>query len=205
MTAAAKVGVTVIAFATFGCLHMQVGRDRPGHVALAAPPAALVARGTLPAEPVPAPAIVVSAGAMLDWGARCLDGACRREGALGFELGLYFTRVTLAQITTNQRDPDYSWSLWSLGVNVGWTPPETRTFTPAVPQPAMYAEVQGRYGVYGLAAGAAITPGDGRAARNGFQLAELWGPVYLREQVLLDGSFAISLGLALKVPVTISF
>ena len=91
-------------------------------------------------------------------------------------------------------------------MNVGWTPPETRTLKPAVPQPAMYVELQGRYQLFwGLAAGAALTPGDGRAARNGVQLAELFGPLYLRQQVLFDGSFAISAGIAVKLPVTLSF
>ena len=70
----------------------------------------------------------------------------------------------------------------------------------------MYAELQGRYRFfYGLAAGVAVTPGDGRAARNGVQLAELFGPFYLRQQVLFDGSFAISGGVALKLPIMLSF
>jgi hypothetical protein len=70
----------------------------------------------------------------------------------------------------------------------------------------MYVELQGRYQFfYGLAAGVAVTPGDGRAGRNGVQLAELVGPFYLRQQVLFDSSFAISAGVAVKLPVTLSF
>ena len=84
------------ALAMSGCVHRQMGDERPGHVVLEQPPAALAARGTLPAEPMPAPAVVVSAGAMLDWGARC-NASCAGEGTLGFELGVYFTRVRRGQ------------------------------------------------------------------------------------------------------------
>ena len=70
------------ALAMSGCVHKQIGDERPGHVVLAQPPAVLAARGTLPAEPMPAPAVVISAGAMLDWGARC-RAAARARGPWG--------------------------------------------------------------------------------------------------------------------------
>jgi len=193
------------AWAACGCVHRQIGGGQPGHVVLEQPPAVLAARGTLPAKPLPAPAVVVSAGAILDWGERC-SGSCAPEGTLGFELGLYFTRVNRGE-TFQASDPhDIGRVPWELGVNVGWTPPETRTLTLAVPQPTMYVELQGRYHFFfGLAAGVAVTPGDGRAGRNGVQLAEMLGPFYLRQQLLFDSSFALSAGVAVKLPVTLSF
>jgi len=194
------------ALTSSGCLYTaQIGRDRPGHVDLVVPPAVLPARGTLPAEPVGGPAMIVSPGVLADLGTRRANGSTRDEAALSFELGLYFTHATPPAVILAEDGNRYRLGPWQLGVNVGWTPAATRSSTPPVAPPSMFVEVQGRYEFYGLAAGVALTPGDARDARTGFQLAELLGPLYLRQQVLLDGSFEVALGLALKVPLMLAF
>jgi hypothetical protein len=203
-----RAGVLVaVVLGAPACVLPHTGSERPGHVELAEPPAALAARGTLPAAPVPSPAVIISGGAMLDGGTRCVATICRGEGTVGLELGLYFTRVTRAEVVARPEPSDTYVPPWQLGLNVGWTPAEARTSMTPVPPPVMYVEAQGRvdHGLYGLAAGVALTPGDGRDARNGFQIAELLGPLYLRQQLLLDGSYAISGGVAVKVPVLVSF
>jgi hypothetical protein len=194
------------ALTSSGCLYTaQIGRDRPGHVDLVAPPAVLPARGTLPAEPVRGPAMIVSGGVLADVGTRLVDGSTRGEAALAFELGLYFTHATPPAVILADDRNGYRLGPWQLGVNVGWTPAATRSSTPAVAPPSMFVEAQGRYEWCGLAAGVAVTPGDARDARTGFQLAELLGPLYLRQQLLLDGSFVVALGLALKAPIVLAF
>jgi hypothetical protein len=201
----AGAGLVAAVMASSGCLYAQLGRDRPGHVDLQVPPPVLPARGTLPAEPVGGPAVIVSPGVLADVGTRIADGASHGEAALAFELGVYFTRATPAAIIMADETNHRRFGDWQLGVNVGWTPAAARSWTPPVAPPSMFVEVQGRYEFYGLAAGVALTPGDAREARTGFQLAELLGPLYIRQQLLLDGSFAITLGIAVKVPIVLVF
>jgi len=44
-----------------------------------------------------------------------------------------------------------------------------------------------------------------RRATTGVQLTPLWGPLYLRLQLLFDGTAVFEAGLAVKVPVLLSF
>ena len=59
--------------------------------------------------------------------------------------------------------------------------------------------------MWGLAFGVALSPGEWTRARSGFQLTPLCGPFYLRLQSMFDGSLSIDLGVAIKIPILISF
>jgi hypothetical protein len=192
---------------TLGCAHFAVGGERPGAVDLARPPAVPAARGaTLPGRPV-ATALAVSPGVLAGAGWRGVtrDGN-NWEAALGFELGLHRARVKRLETTEDaQHDFGFEPDAW-WGVNLGWTPAATRTEAPGpfLP-PSTYVELQWSSLTHGLAGGVALAPGDLRRERTGLQVVPFSGPLYWRFQLLFDGTFVTELGLALKVPLLISF
>jgi hypothetical protein len=198
-----RAGVLPLALLAGGCLHLRL-RDGAGDVEVGRPPPALAARGaTLPRPPWDR-ALVVSPGVLVGAGARHAEGVVIREHGLGFELGLYATRVKLDEMVFDGKSPDYGFAEDAWGLNLGWTPPETRSSVPRN-QPSTYVEGQWRHELAGLAAGLAFTPEDAGRARTAFQVTPLLGPAYARVQILLDGNFAFEVGLAIKFPVVISW
>jgi len=137
-------------------------------------------------------------------GAREAAGAAQAEAALGFELGLYWTRVTPDDKTLVGDTPWFSRPRSAFGLNLGWTPTELRSGR-SDHQPTTYVELQGRQDLWGLALGVALSPGEWTRARSGVQLTPLCGPFYLRLQSMFDGSLSIELGVAIKIPILISF
>jgi hypothetical protein len=100
--------------------------------------------------------------------------------------------------------PGFSRPRSAVGLNLGWTPAELRSRR-SDHHPTTYVELQGRHDFWGLAFGVALSPGEWSRARSGVQLPPLCGPFYLRLQSAFDGSLAIELGVAIKIPVLISF
>ena len=148
---------------------------------------------------------MLSPGVLAGLGSREFDGRSQNESALGFELGLYWTRLTFAETSLRGEAPSYYRpDQAALGLNLGWTPTQTRSGE-ADHQPTSYAEVQWRTALYGLAAGAAFSPGEWTKARTALQLTPLLGPFYGRVQWLLDGGMALEFGVAIKFPVLFSF
>jgi hypothetical protein len=198
-------GLAVIALLT-GCAHFRL-RDGPGDVDLARPPPAIEARGATLPRPTLDRALAVSPGVLAGAGARQLDSGMTREAGLGFELGIYATHVKLAETVLAREKRDYGFGdhprAW--GINLGWTPSATRSAGHASHQPAAYVEGQWQSELGGVAAGMAFTPGDSRRSRTAVQIAPMWGPAYGRFQVLLDGNIAFEVGLALKIPVILSW
>jgi hypothetical protein len=207
--AASAAALLAFAPGMFSCVHLPIRDAGPGTIDLWQPPAALAAPGaTLPRRP-PATAVAVSPGVLAGAGWRNIRGGGNSGGAsLGFELGLHRARVRRTETGEDgQLDFGGERDAW-WGVNVGWTPSETRTSSTssrAILPPSMYVELQWSRLVYGLAAGAALSPGDLRRERAGLQVVPMSGPLFLRLQLLLDGTFATELGVALKLPVLISF
>ena len=197
-------GMAVIALLA-GCAHFRL-RDGPGDVDLSRPPPAIDARGATLPRPTLDRAPALSPGVLAGAGARQLDSGMTREAGLGFELGVYATHVKLADriLADTKRDYGYGDHPTAWGINLGWTPPATRSGQ-TDHQPAAYVEAQGWYAAGGVAAGVAFTPGDSRRARTALQIAPLLGPFYGRFQVLLDGNIAFEVGLALKIPVILSW
>jgi len=202
---AGVAGLAVIASLT-GCAHVRL-RDGPGDVDLARPPSAIDARGATLPRPTLDRALALSPGVLVGAGARQLDSGMTREAGLGFELGIYATHVQLADrvLINEKRDYGYGDHPTAWGINLGWTPTATRTHGQTDHQPAAYVEAQGWYEGGGVAAGLAFTPGDSRRGRTAIQIAPLLGPFYGRFQVLLDGNIAFEIGLALKIPVILSW
>jgi hypothetical protein len=190
--------------ASIGCAHVQLGGTVPGQVDLWRPPNAPAAPGALLAPPAPEPTLVVSPGVLAGTGVREAAGAGQGEAALGFELGLYWTRVTPNDRAPAGEAPGFTRPRSALGLNLGWTPTALRSGRSAH-QPTTYVELQARGDWWGLALGAALSPAEWTRARTGFQLTPLSGPFYLRLQAMLDGSLSIELGVAIKIPVLISF
>jgi len=197
-------GMAVIALLA-GCAHFRL-RDGPGDVDLSRPPPAIDARGATLPRPTLDRALALSPGVLAGAGARQLDSGMTREAGLGFELGVYATHVKLADriLADTKRDYGYGDPPTAWGINLGWTPSATRSGQ-TDHQPAAYVEAQGWYEAGGVAAGVAFTPGDSRRARTALQIAPLLGPFYGRFQVLLDGNIAFEVGLALKIPVILSW
>ena len=198
-------GLVAIALLS-GCAHFRL-RDGPGEVDLARPPPAIEARGATLPRPTLDRALVLSPGVLAGAGARQVDSGMSRESGLGFELGIYATHVKLAETILGDAGRDYGYGenprAW--GINLGWTPSATRSPDHASHQPTAYVEGQWRSELEGLAAGVAFTPGDARRARTAVQIAPMWGPFYGRFQVLLDGNIAFEVGVAVKVPVILSW
>ncbi len=190
--------------ATVGCANFQIGGTLPGKVDLWQLPNAPAARGATLAPPAPEPTLVVSPGVLGGTGARETAGAAQAEAALGFELGLYWTRVTPDDKTLVGDTPGFSRPRSAFGLNLGWTPTELRSGR-SDHQPTTYVELQGRHDFWGLAVGVALSPGESTRARSGVQLTPLCGPFYLRLQSMFDGSLSIELGVAIKIPILISF
>jgi hypothetical protein len=201
---AACLSVAVAALAS-GCVHLRL-RDGAGDVDLGRPPPALAARGaTLPRPPWDR-ALVVSPGVLVGAGVRSAEGVVTRERGVGFELGLYATRIRLDEMMLDGERLDYGFGpvFQAWGVNLGWNPPATRSSVESH-QPSAYIEAQWRRELAGLAAGVAFTPEDARRVRTALQITPLLGPAYARVQLLLDGNVAFEVGIAIKLPVLISW
>lgn len=199
---AALLGAFVAA--TVGCANFQIGGALPGKVDLWQPPNAVAAQGATLAPPAPEPTLIISPGVLAGTGARETAGGSQAEAALGFELGLYWTRVTPDEKVLAGEALGFTRPRSTLGLNLGWTPTELRSGR-SDHQSTTYVELQGRHDFWGLAAGVALSPGEWTRARSGVQLTPLCGPFYLRLQSMFDGSLSIELGVAIKVPVLISF
>jgi hypothetical protein len=190
--------------ATMGCASYQIGATLPGKVDLWQPPSAPAARGATPAAPAPQHTLVISPGALAGTGVRETAGVWQNEAALGLELGLYWTRVTPDETVLAGDSLGFSRPRSAFGLNLGWTPSALRSGS-SEHQAKTYLELQGRRDLWGLALGVALSPGDATRARTGLQLTPLWGPFYLRVQTMFDGALSLELGVALKVPVLLSF
>ena len=197
----------MVAMATIsatGCALYQIGGPSAGHVELWQPPSAPAARGAGIAAPASEPTLVLSPGVLAGLGSREVDGRSQNESAVGFELGLYWTRLTFAETSLRGEAPRYRPDKAALGLNLGWTPTQLRSGF-ADHQPTSYAEVQWRTALYGLAAGAALSPGEWTKARTALQVTPLLGPFYARVQWLFDGGMALEIGFAIKFPVLFLF
>jgi hypothetical protein len=195
----------VVALST-GCVHLRLS-DGPGDVDLARPPPAIAARGATLPRPPRDPALVVSPGVMAGVAARHTDRAFSSDAGLGFELGIYATRVNLSDTVLEGKAPDYGFGpdAQAWGINLGFTPSATRSPQQKTHQPSAYVEAQWRCDLAGVAAGAAFTPWDSRRALTAVQVTPMYGPLYARVQVLLDGNLACELGVALKIPIVVSW
>jgi hypothetical protein len=202
---AGVAGLAAIALSA-GCVHLRL-RDGPGDVDLARPPPAIEARGATLPRPTRDRALVLSPGVLAGMGVREVDSGASREAGLGLELGIYATHIKLNEMVLGNAGRDYGYGAHpqAWGINLGWTPSATRSAGHASHQPSAYVEAQWRYEFEGVAAGVAFTPGDSRRARTAVQVAPMLGPFYGRLQVLLDGNIAFELGVALKIPVVISW
>jgi len=196
--------LTAFVAAAVGCANFQIGGALPGKVDLWQPPDAPAARGSMLAPPAPEPTLIVSPGVLAGTGARETAGAAQAEAALGFELGLYWTQVTPHEKILAGETPSFTRPSSALGVNLGWTPNQLRSGR-SDHQPTTYVELQERHDLWGLAVGVAVSPGEWTRARSGVQLTPLCGPFYLRLQSTFDGSLSTELGVAIKVPVLMSF
>ncbi|HXU60382.1 MAG TPA: hypothetical protein VN962_01685 [Polyangia bacterium] len=206
MTTVGTEGAVLMAVVTvtIGCANIQVGGTLPGRVDLWRPPNAPAATGATLAPPAPEPTLIVSPGVLGGTGVRETAGIAQAEAGLGFELGLYWTRVTPDETAIAGHAPGFSRPRAAVGLNLGWTPAELRSGR-RDHQPTTYVELQGRQDFWGLAFGVALSPGEWSRARSGVQLTPLCGPFYLRLQSTFDGSLAIELGVAIKIPVLILF
>jgi hypothetical protein len=189
---------------TVGCANVQSGGRLPGKVDLWRPPDAPAARGATPAPPAPEPTLMVSPGVLAGTGARETARAVQAEAALGFELGLYGTRVTPDEKALVGETPGSTRPRSAFGLNLGWTPTKLRSGR-SDHQPTSYVELQGRRVFWGLAVGVALSPGEWTRARSGVQATPLCGPFYLRLQTMFDGSLSVELGVAIKIPALVSF
>jgi hypothetical protein len=186
------------------CVHVRLG-DGPGDADLARPPAAIAARGATLAKPASDCALVVSPGILAGAGARRGDGVTSREGGLGLEVSVYATRVKLGEMVFGDNAPDYAFVGDAWGMNLGWTPTQTRSGPLENHQPSAYVEAQWRRELAGVAVGAAFTPEDPHRARSAIQATTMLGPAYARVQTLLDGNFAFEVGLAFKMRIAFSW
>jgi hypothetical protein len=205
-------GLAVVALLT-GCAHFRL-RDGPGDVDLARPPPVIEARGATLPRPTIDRALVVSPGVLAGLGTRQGDNGAIREAGLGFELSISATHVHLSETALDNEGRDYGFDqrLLAWGVNLGWTPSATRSPGQVNHQPSAYVEAQWWHDLdpqepipLGVAAGVAFTPDDSRRARTAVQIAPMLGPLYTRFQFLLDGNIAFEVGLALKIPVVLSW
>ena len=114
--------VVALAASGTGCALYRVGGAPPGHIELWQPPSAPAARGAAIAAPASEPTLVVSPGVLAGLGSREVDGRSHNEAALGFELGLYWTRLTFAETSLAGEAPSYHPDKAALGLNLGWTP-----------------------------------------------------------------------------------
>ena len=187
-----------------GCAIYRIGGAPPGHVELWQPPSAPAAHGAALAAPVSERTLLVSPGVLAGLGSRQVDGESHGESALGFELGLYWTRLTFAETSLRGEAPSYHPDRAALGLNLGWTPTQLHSGAHDH-QSTAYLELQWRTALYGLAAGVAFSPGDSTKARTGLQLTPLLGPFYARLDWLLDGSMALEIGVTIKFPVLFLF
>jgi hypothetical protein len=195
-----------VAGAANGCWYARLGADPPGHVDLAKPPAALAARGVTLPEPAWSPTLAISPGVLAGLGAHAAAaGSTRAETGLGFELGLYGTATKRGEVSIpGKRD----WDLadHAVGVNLGWTPSQTRTAGAGPHAPTAYLEAQWRYQLAGVAAGVAASPGAAGGAHPGVQVTPLWGPFYLRALWQPSGGgVTVEAGVAIKVPGLLAF
>ena len=197
--------MAAVAASGTGCALYRIGGASPGHVDLWQPPSAPAAHGATIAAPVAEPTLVVSPGVLAGLRSTEVDGESHNGAALGFELGLYWTRLVFEEKSLPGESPSYDRRDRSaLGLNLGWTPTQLQSGS-ADHQSTTYVELQWRTVLYGLAAGVAFSPGESNKARTGLQLTPLMGPFYARLDWLLDGSMALEIGVAIKFPMLFSF
>src|SRR6185312_6364622 len=110
MTTVGTEGAVLMAVVTvtIGCANIQVGGTLPGRVDLWRPPNAPAATGATLAPPAPEPTLIVSPGVLGGTGVRETAGIAQAEAGLGFELGLYWTRVTPDETAIAGHAPGFS-------------------------------------------------------------------------------------------------